>query len=84
MERGGFKTIALDHVLILLLPPNTTSMVQPLGAGIIAAWKTAFRTRLIKWQMKELETAAGLADVRPSGYRCAACTIAYLISLVSQ
>lgn len=37
---------AVNNVEIMFLPPNTTSKLQPLDAGIIAATKTRYR----KWQ----------------------------------
>lgn len=37
----------LDNVRVLFLPPNTTSKVQPLDAGIIAWVKNKYRTRLL-------------------------------------
>lgn len=37
---------AVDNVDVVFLPPNTTSKLQPLDAGIIAALKTRYR----KWQ----------------------------------
>lgn len=65
-ESSGFKTISMDHVLILLLPASTAAVMQPLSAGIIAAWKMSYRSRFIDWQLEKLDTAADAADLKPS------------------
>lgn len=64
-DMDGFKTIQLDNVLILFLPANTTSVVQPLDAGIIAAFKMAYRKLFMMWQLRQLEKPDG-AETRPT------------------
>lgn len=46
---------SLSHVEIQFLPPNTTSKLQPLDAGIIAAMKTRYR-------VLQMERALDLVD----------------------
>ena len=40
----GVKNVALSNVTVLFLPPNTTSRIQPMDAGIIAAFKKRYRS----------------------------------------
>lgn len=36
--------LTLNHVVVMFLPPNTTSRIQPMDAGIIAAVKKRYRS----------------------------------------
>jgi len=38
------KNLTLSNVQVLFLPPNTTSRIQPMDAGIIAAFKKRYRS----------------------------------------
>ena len=42
---------------MLFLPPNTTSRLQPCGAGIIAAFKAHYRKRLMRHILAEMDDA---------------------------
>ena len=52
----GLNAIRLSNVLIVFLPANT-SKVQPLNAGIIAAFEQHYRTHLMRWYLSEYEAA---------------------------
>lgn len=41
--------LALSHVDVLFLPPNTTSKLQPMDAGIIMSFKRHYRRHHIKY-----------------------------------
>ena len=41
--QGGFRGFQFDNVVCLFLPPNVTSVIQPLDQGIIAAFKAHYR-----------------------------------------
>ena len=36
----GFSTVELSNMTLVFLPPNVTSVVQPLGQGVIAFFKS--------------------------------------------
>ena len=43
----AIKGVDLKYVKMLLLSPNTTPKLQPLGCGIITNFKTKYRKKLI-------------------------------------
>ncbi|XP_052215921.1 tigger transposable element-derived protein 6-like [Dreissena polymorpha] len=47
--------IKLKNVNFQFLPPNTTSLVQPMDAGIIQAVKLKFRKRQLKYVLEEMD-----------------------------
>lgn len=59
----GLDSFKLSNVLVVYLPPNTTSKVQPLDAGIIAAFKQHYRTHLLRWYLGQYEAAADDANL---------------------
>jgi hypothetical protein len=67
-ERHGFMTLQMDWVLIVFLPANTTSIVQPLDQGIINSFKAHYKQLQITWYLKMLDANSELKDV--SQLRC--------------
>ncbi|RHY29460.1 hypothetical protein DYB32_005117 [Aphanomyces invadans] len=55
---SSHKTIdvELTNVRVLLLPPNTTSVLQPLDAGIIAALKRHYQRRQLDYVISRLDS----------------------------
>jgi len=50
-----WDNLALRNVKVLAFPPNTTSKLQPLDAGIIAAFKHHYRRKQISWGLDQLD-----------------------------
>jgi len=44
---GIASDLELKHLKIIFLPPNTTSMTQPMDAGIIQTIKLRYRKALV-------------------------------------
>ena len=55
----GLYMMRLAHVTVVFLPANTTSVVQPLDAGVIAAFKMHFKRSMMKWVLRQHEEARG-------------------------
>lgn len=68
-EIDGFEVYRLQHVTVLFLPANTTSVIQPLDAGIIAAFKAQYRRCFLRWHLAELgaaEAGTDLSKIQPN------------------
>ena len=63
----GLKAQKLSNVTLVSLPANTTSVVQPLDAGIIAAYKKLYKTELLRWYLQQIEAdrTADLSNIAP-------------------
>ena len=66
----------MSNTNIVLIPPNTTSHIQPLDAGIIENFKVNFKYIQMQWIIAELESGSAtkveLGTVQSghaSGYR---------------
>ena len=44
----GFSTLELSNMTLVFLPPNVTSVVQPLNQGIIASFKVQYKKRVLR------------------------------------
>ena len=54
-EVDGFKYYKLTNLVVLFLPANTTSHIQPLDQGIIAGFKAHYRRYLVNWTISEYD-----------------------------
>jgi DDE superfamily endonuclease len=48
----------LRNTTIHFLPPNTTSYIQPMDAGIIMSFKCHYRNHFVKWLLEQYESEA--------------------------
>ncbi|KAE9276749.1 hypothetical protein PF008_g29019 [Phytophthora fragariae] len=62
--------LALTNVRVRKLPPNTTTYLQPMDAGIIAAFKQRYRCKQLEWvygkmqRYEDVDKKAYTADQR--------------------
>jgi hypothetical protein len=73
-EEQGFTFYVLSNLVVLFLPANTTSHVQPLDQGIIAAFKAHYKRYLIDWTLKQYDNPNSqwkddLSKVKPTFYQ---------------
>ena len=55
-KEGTFDTFRLSNLLLLFLPPNCTSVVQPLDQGIIAAFKVHYKGKLAQYMIQQYDS----------------------------
>jgi hypothetical protein len=51
----GFYAFVLFHVTILFLPPNVTSVVQPLDQRVIATFKMCYKRKLVASTLQQID-----------------------------
>jgi len=56
--------LVLSHVDVHFLPPNTTSKIQPMDAGIIMSFKKHYRHLHIKWILNQVEDGNDIKDLK--------------------
>jgi hypothetical protein len=66
----AYRHLDLSHVEVQPLPPNTTSKIQPLDAGIISSFKRHYRKRQLDHAVEILENREVIE--RPQGRRVGA------------
>jgi hypothetical protein len=59
----GFSTLGLSNMTLVFLPPNVTSIVQPLDQGIIASFKIQYKKKRFRWVLLQYDNAT-LKDLR--------------------
>jgi len=50
------NAVELRNTTIRFLPPNTTSRIQPMDAGIIMSFKRHYRSQFVKWLLEQYES----------------------------
>lgn len=58
--------VIFKHITIHYMPPNTTSLIQPLDQGIIRNFKVHYRSSLIRKQLLALEAGMSLEQFSKS------------------
>ena len=61
---GGFRGFQFDNVVCLFLPPNVTSVIQPLDQGIIAAFKSHYRRQHVAFNLQELDKGVKQKEIK--------------------
>ena len=56
--------LVLSHVDVVFLPPNTTSKLQPMDAGIIMSFKNNYRRYQIQWMLEQVETGKSVQNLK--------------------
>ncbi|KAI6650731.1 hypothetical protein LOD99_7782 [Oopsacas minuta] len=56
---SGHPNLNLSHIKLFFLPPNTTSMTQPMDAGIIKNLKHHYRRFLIRKRLLAVDSETG-------------------------
>jgi hypothetical protein len=73
VEDEGLRVMNMSNLKLVFLPPNITSVAQPLHQGIIAAWNVAYRRALVEWVLDEANKPGNqektLKDVKPNFYQ---------------
>ena len=56
--------LTLSNTEVLFLPPNTTSTLQPMDAGIIMSFKRHYRRYHIRWMLEQIEGGKDASDLK--------------------
>ena len=56
--------VTLSNIDLLYLPPNTTSVCQPLDLGIIRNFKLIYQKRVLKTLLAHFETVESIEELR--------------------
>lgn len=60
------RELKLKNIKIIFLPPNTTSVCQPMDQGIIQNFKFFYRDQIVKHILSKMEYASSASDLSKS------------------
>lgn len=63
---GAHPHLELTNIKLQFLPPNTTSKLQPLDAGIISTVKAIYRKRMLRHLLAEMEETSSASELAKS------------------
>ncbi|GBM17559.1 Tigger transposable element-derived protein 4 [Araneus ventricosus] len=58
--------LKLKNINLVFLPPNTTSMLQPLGQGIICSFKVGYRKLLLRHVLSQISSCKSSEELTKS------------------
>ena len=58
----GLSIALLSNVMLVYLPANTTSVLQPLDQGIIAVFKRLYKQQLVNRRLSDIEQVLNKTD----------------------
>jgi hypothetical protein len=59
----GFSTLELSNMTLVFLPPNVTSIIQPLDQSTTTSFKIQYKKKLLQWVLSQHGDAT-LKDLR--------------------
>ena len=63
-ESFGLSTLQLSNIIIVFLPPNVISVVQPLDQGIITPFKVRYKKRFFEWVLSQFYSSNTRHDLK--------------------
>lgn len=64
-SHGDSNLLAHPNIEVLFLPPNTTSLIQPMDQTVIATFKAYYLRRVLKSMVRLVNQHRGCADFNP-------------------
>ena len=52
----GFNVFVLSRIIVLFIPPNVTSIVQPLDQGVITTFKMCYKRKIVAWPSQQINS----------------------------
>ncbi|XP_003738250.1 tigger transposable element-derived protein 6-like [Galendromus occidentalis] len=59
-------SVTLKNIRLIFMPPNTTSLIQPMDQGIIRATKAHYRSQVMRLFLRDLESGRAIEECAKS------------------